>query len=287
VIRNPFGRYSIDRLLGRGGMGAVFLAYDEHLQRQVALKIPLFHDGAAGLWKVRFLREARAVATLRHPNICPVFDAGEEQGLLFLTMAYIEGTPLSALIERRPWKQEEAVELVRTIARAMLVAHSTGTLHRDLKPANILIDSNKQAVIMDFGLAHRANWSDEPSSLLPDRDVGVTQFGSILGTLPYMPPEQARGDHEALGPWSDVYSLSVVLYELLTNRLPFVAQSAHDLVRKIESESPTRPTAYYPWLDGRLEAVCLKALAKHPVDRYQTMGEFERSLQQTVEPHVQ
>ena len=284
AIRNPFGRYSIDRLLGRGGMGTVLLAYDEHLQRQVALKIPLFQGCDSGPWKVRFLREARAVASLRHPNICPVFDAGEEQGLLYLTMAYIEGTPLNALIARKPLKQEEAVELVRTMARAMQVAHSTGTLHRDLKPANVLIDPNNQPVIMDFGIAHRAKWSDEPDSPASDGNLGVTQFGSILGTLPYMPPEQARGNLTNLGPWSDVYSLGVILYELLTNRPPFVAEAAHELIRSIVSESPSPPTSYYPWLDARLEAVCLKSLAKNPVDRYQTMGAFERALEQAFKP---
>jgi serine/threonine protein kinase len=287
VIPNPFGRYAIDRLLGRGAMGAVFLAYDEYLQRQVALKIPLFRDDAAGPWKVRFLREARAVANLRHPNICPVFDAGETQGILYLTMAYIEGSPLSALMASGPRKQEEAVGLVRTLARAMLVAHSMGTLHRDLKPANILIDSNSQPVIMDFGLARRAKWSDEPATSVLAQDLGVTQFGSLLGTLPYMPPEQARGDLAALGPWSDVYSLGVILYELLTNRLPFTAEAVPDLVHRIEYESPTRPAAFYPWLNGSLEAVCLKALAKNPIDRYQTMGEFERALPEAVEGHAQ
>lgn len=334
VVPNPFGRYAIDRLLGRGSMGAVFLAYDERLERQVALKIPLFQGDAAGPWKVRFLREARAVANLRHPNICPVFDAGETQGILYLTMAYIEGSPLSALMLRGPRKPEEAVELVRTLARAMLVAHSMGTLHRDLKPANILIDSNSQPVIMDFGLARRAKWSDEaatsdktgtsdergtkqgtdplpdgqsrvrtttgpgpvpffvqscnePATSGPPRDPGVTQFGSLLGTLPYMPPEQARGDLAALGPWSDVYSLGVILYELLTDRLPFTAETVVDLVHRIEHESPTRPAAFYPWLEGPLEAVCLKALAKNPIDRYQTMGEFERALPEAVEVHAQ
>ena len=287
VISNPFGRYAIDRLLGQGSMGAVFLAHDEHLQRQVALKIPLFSGDAAGPWKVRFLREARAVANLRHPNICPVFDAGEEQGILYLTMAYIEGSPLSALMVRGPRKQEEAVELVRTLARAMLVAHATGTLHRDLKPANILIDSNSQPVIMDFGLARRAKWSDEPATSDLARDPGVTQFGSLLGTLPYMPPEQARGDLASLGPWSDVYSLGVILYELLTDRLPFTAEAVVDLVHRIEYESPPRPAAFYPWLEGPLEAVCLKALAKNPMDRYQTMGEFERALPEAAEVHAQ
>jgi len=287
VIPNPFGRYAIDRLLGQGSMGAVFLAYDEYLQRQVALKIPLFRGDAAGPWKVRFLREARAVANLRHPNICPVFDAGEAHGILYLTMAYIEGSPLSALMARGPRKPEEAVELVRTVARAMLVAHSMGTLHRDLKPANILIDSNGEPVITDFGLARRAQWSDEPATSDLARNLGVTQFGSLLGTLPYMPPEQARGDLAALGPWSDVYSLGVILYELLTNRLPFTAETVQDLVRKIEYESPTRPAAFYPWLNGSLEAVCLKALAKNPIDRYQTMGEFERALPEAVEVRPQ
>lgn len=286
VIPNPLGRYTIDRLLGRGSMGAVFLAFDEHLQRQVALKIPLMHGDEGGPWKERFLREARAVANLRHPNVCPVFDAGEAQGILYLTMAYIQGRPLSALVERGPIKQAEAVELARTVARAMQVAHSVGTLHRDLKPANIMVDSGGQPVVMDFGLARTARWNDEQAAPLSERDLDVTQFGSILGTLPYMPPEQARGDHAAVGPWSDVYSLGVILYELLTNRRPFAARGARELLRMVETEPPPRPADYYPWFDRALEAACLKALAKNPVDRFQTMGEFERALAAATEVNI-
>jgi serine/threonine protein kinase len=278
VIPNPFGRYSIQKLLGRGGMGAVFLAFDENLQRQVALKIPLFHDGDSGAWKERFLREARAVANLRHPNLCPVFDVGEEQGILYLTMAYIDGVPLTELIARGPRSLEEALHFVCISARAMQVAHLTGVIHRDLKPANILIDSNKEPVIMDFGLARKATWIEEQGTDPADRELFLTQFGSILGTLPYMPPEQARGDLAALGPWSDVYSLGVILFELLTNRRPFDAPTVKDLVWKIENEPPPRPTAFYPWIDPVIETVCLKALAKDPGDRYQSMREFEEAL---------
>ncbi|HKB05424.1 MAG TPA: serine/threonine-protein kinase, partial [Gemmataceae bacterium] len=139
-IPNPFGRYTVVRLLGRGGMGAVFLAQDSQLDRPVALKIPTFRGALSDAQKERFLREARSIAALRHPNLCPVFDAGEEDGVLYLTMAYIDGHPLSTLVERGPVAPEKAVELVRRVARAMHVAHAHGTVHRDLKPANILID---------------------------------------------------------------------------------------------------------------------------------------------------
>jgi predicted Ser/Thr protein kinase len=288
-IPNPFGRYTVTRLLGRGGMGAVFLAHDPHLDRPVALKIPTFRGALTGAQKERFLREARSIAALRHPNLCPVFDAGEEQGILYLTMAYIDGHPLSALVERGPVAPEKAVDLVRRVARAMHVAHTHGTVHRDLKPANILIDRADEPVVMDFGLARRAQWADD------SRDDGsaaaavaaeLTQYGSVIGTPAYMPPEQARGDVAAIGPRSDVYSLGVILYELLTARRPFAAADTAELIRKIENDPPPRPSEFYPWLDRNLEAACLKALAKDPAGRFDSMAAFEQALKDAVDPDL-
>jgi serine/threonine protein kinase len=287
-IPNPFGRYTLTRLLGRGGMGAVFLAHDTQMDRPVALKIPVFGGTLTAGQKERFEREARAISALRHPNLCPVFDVGEEQGILFLTMAYIDGKPLSDLIQRGSLEPAKAVELVRRVARAMHEAHAHGTIHRDLKPANILIDTAGEPVVMDFGLARRATWGEDSKNDVapPPADAGLTQFGSVLGTPAYMPPEQARGDVAAIGPRSDVYALGVILYELLTGRRPFTATDTTDLIRQIESEPPPRPTDFYPWIDKAVEKACLKALAKDPVDRFQTMAAFERALKEAVEPEL-
>jgi hypothetical protein len=288
-IPNPFGRYRIVRLLGRGGMGSVFLAHDTQLDRPVALKIPSFRDALTPAQKERFFREARAISALRHPNICPVFDVDEEGGLLYLTMAFIDGHPLSSLLENGPMPPARAVELVRKVARAMQAAHGHGTIHRDLKPANVLIDASGEPVVMDFGLARRAAWGEdarEPESARSGADEDLTQFGSVLGTPAYMPPEQARGDVAAIGPRSDVYSLGVILYELLTGRRPFAAADTNDLIRKIETEPPPRPSEFYPWVDSGVEDVCLTALAKDPADRFNTMAEFERALKEAVDPEL-
>jgi len=287
-IPNPFGRYTVTRLLGRGGMGAVFLAHDTQMDRPVALKIPVFGGTLTAGQKERFFREARAISALRHPNLCPVFDVDEEQGIVYLTMAYIDGQPLSALIQRGPVDPAKAVELVRRVARAMHEAHAHGTIHRDLKPANILIDKGGEPVVMDFGLARRATWAEDSKSDAPTKpaDAGLTQFGSVLGTPAYMPPEQARGDVSAIGPRSDVYALGVILYELLTGRRPFAATDPAELIGQIESDPPPRPTDFYPWIDKNLEAACLTALAKDPADRFATMAEFERALKEAVEPEL-
>jgi serine/threonine protein kinase len=288
-IPNPFGRYAIIKLLGRGGMGAVFLAQDSQLERPVAIKVPTFRGKLSNTQKERFFREARAIAALRHPNICPVFDVDEEQGFLFLTMAYIEGQPLSALIERGPMQPPQAVDLVRRVARAMQIAHVHGTIHRDLKPANILIDKNGEPVIMDFGLARRTHWGEETridTTSTIGNDAELTLDGSVLGTPAYMPPEQARGDLAAIGTRSDIYSLGVILYELLTGRRPFVADDTADLIRQIGCDPPPRPSEFYPWIDRAVEQACLQALAKDPADRFSTMAEFEETLKEAIEPEL-
>src|SRR5262245_42372549 len=184
---------------------------------------------------------------------------------------------------------DKAIALVRNVADAMQAAHAHGTIHRDLKPANIMIDRAGEPVVMDFGLARRTRWRDDPrdaGATPPTADPGLTQHGSVLGTPAYMPPEQARGEVAAIGPQSDVYSLGVILFELLTGRRPFAAEDTSALIEKIVSEPPPRLTDFYPWLDRKVEAVCLKAMAKDPADRFATMAELERALKDAVEPEL-
>jgi serine/threonine protein kinase len=206
-----FGRYRLEKLLGKGGMGVVYLAHDTQLDRRVALKMPT-EALAEGVPRERFFREARAAATLSHPNLCPVYDIGELDGVYYLTMPFIEGRPLSDYLQaKRPMPASAAAGLCRVLARALHEAHEHGVCHRDLKPANILINRKKQPVITDFGLARRTSAADER----------LTQTGAVLGTPAYMSPEQVNGTAGALGPKCDVYALGVILYELLTQRRPF------------------------------------------------------------------
>jgi serine/threonine protein kinase len=265
----PFGRYQLLKRLGEGGMGSVFLAEDTTLGRRVALKIPLFgpEDGPEG--RERFYREARAAATLDHQYLCPVFDVGEIEGRLYLTMAYIEGKSLAELIRGEGLPPRHVAALVGKLALALDVAHAQGVIHRDLKPANVMIrstGSRREPVIVDFGLARRDD-GDE---------VRVTKTGQVMGTLGYMAPEQIRGD-KAMGPACDIYALGVMLYELLSGQLPFTGTGLA-VAGKILTQAPLPLTAHRPDLDPRLEAICLKAMARKIEDRYPSMSALAAAL---------
>ncbi|MDB5309286.1 MAG: prkC 29 [Gemmataceae bacterium] len=267
-IPRAFGRYRIQDCLGKGGMGAVFRAHDTQLDRLVALKIP-FLDGDDTDMRQRFYREARAAATLQHANICPVFDVGEQDGVPYLTMAFIQGRSLAQLLESgRPFTPQQIAILVRKLAVAMQEAHSHGVIHRDLKPSNVLLRSNGEPVVMDFGLARRAD----------DRATeGLTRQGDVIGTLEYMSPEQVDGDNLAVGPAADVYALGVLLYEMLTGRRPFTGTTA-SILASILLKPPARPSELRPGVPPRLEEICLKAMARQPADRFATMAKFAAAL---------
>ena len=268
LLPEQFGRYHIIRLLGRGGMGTVYLAHDTVLDRPVALKVP-HPELAADVQAVeRFYREARTAGRLNHPNVCPVHDVGEIGGKHYLTMAYIDGRPLSACVADYPGRARQAAELVRKLALALERAHAHDVIHRDLKPSNIMLTPEGEPVVMDFGLARLARKEGGPS---------FSSTGHIVGTPAYMPPEQALGDHEAVGPASDLYSLGVILYELLTGQTPFEGNTAALLVQVVHN-APPPPRTLRADIEPRLEAICLKALAKKPADRFARMHDFAEAL---------
>jgi predicted Zn finger-like uncharacterized protein len=259
------GRFQLREILGQGSYGRVFRAYDPQLDREVALKVPIF--GADDTKRARrFLTEAKAAARLRHPNIVPVYESGEAGGQCFIAAQFVAGQTLAKRIEVGPVEFREAAQWVRSLAEALAYAHGEGIVHRDIKPENIMLDDKEQPQIMDFGLAKRT--SD---------DAGQTVDGSILGTPAYMPPEQARGEQAKVGPASDQYSLGAVLYELLAGRRPFEGP-AHSVLAKLLSEEPPGLRSLRADVPRDLEAICQKAMCKEPEGRYAALQDFAEDL---------
>jgi predicted Ser/Thr protein kinase len=264
-----FGRYRIERLLGKGGMGAVYLAYDTQLERPVAIKIPNVGAIEDERHLARFDHEAKFLAQLRHPNICPVHDGGTFDGTPYLTMAYIDGRPLSDFVKAgHRLSDEHVADLVRKVALAVEEAHRHGILHRDLKPANVLLDERGEPIVMDFGLARRRLKDDAP----------LTHKGEVLGTPQYMAPEQITGDPANIGPACDVYALGVMLYELLTGKLPYTGETLASVLGQILHEDAPPPTAHRPDLSARLEAIIRRAMARQPGDRYARAADLAADL---------
>jgi formylglycine-generating enzyme required for sulfatase activity/predicted Ser/Thr protein kinase len=266
TLPQQFGRYRIVRVLGRGGMGTVYLAQDTLLGRPVALKVPTFTDDDGPEALERFQREARSAAQLRHPNICPVYDVGTIDGIHYLSMAYIDGMPLSKVLRDGPRPDPAwSAAVIRKVALALHAAHQCGVIHRDVKPGNVLLTRDGEPVLTDFGLAFRLE------------DARLTRSGQLVGTPAYMAPEQAEGPRQPISPASDVYSLGAVLYEMLTGRPPF--EGPHMVVLgKVLTQEPPPPSELAPDLDPRLDAVCRKALAKSAEKRYASMADFAAAL---------
>jgi serine/threonine-protein kinase len=256
------GRYRVLRRLGSGGMADVWLAEDTHLQRQVALKVLHRRFAQDQEFVQRFQREAESAAGLQHPNIVSVFDRGQFEGTYYIAMQYIDGPTLKQLIDRGLTPQQAVTE-IRQVLEAARFAHRNGVVHRDLKPQNVLINAEGVAVVTDFGIA-RAGVSE------------ITQTGSVMGTPHYLSPEQAQGfDVTAV---SDLYSIGVILYEALTGRVPFEAESAVAVAMKQVSQTPLRPSSINPAVSPALDAVVMRALEKDPGQRFQSADAFIAAL---------
>lgn len=249
--------YRVEALLGHGGMGVVYRAWHVRLNRAVALKMLLAGPYARPGERERFQREAEAVAALGHPNIVQIYDIGDVEGRPFFTMELVEGGNLDEQIQGAPQPGRSAAALVATLADAIHAAHQSGIVHRDLKPANILLAKDGTPKVTDFGLARRLEGED-----------GLTLSGFLLGTPSYMAPEQARGQREAIGPATDVYALGAILYELLTGRPPFRAESASATLQLVVAEEPVPPARLNPHAPRDLQTICLKCLHKDPPKRY-------------------
>jgi serine/threonine-protein kinase len=249
-------------------MGVVYKARQMSLNRLVALKMILHGEFATPADLARFEAEARAAAHLDHPNVVPVYGAGEHDGQAFFSMRFVEGETLAAVLARGPLRPQEAARLLALIARAVEYAHRRGVLHRDLKPSNVLLDRAGEPHVTDFGLAKRV-----------DGAAALTQTTSIVGTPTYMAPEQVSGRHGSPGPASDVYSLGVILYEMLTGRPPFQAASRWDVLHMVLEQDPVRPRLLNPQVDPDLELVCLKCLQKDPALRYAGAADLAADLE--------
>jgi predicted Ser/Thr protein kinase len=260
------GRYEITGELGRGAMGVVYKALDPTIGRTVALKTMRLdvHGLDAQEMVRRFQNEARAAGVLNHPNIVTIYDAGEQDGIFYIAMEFIEGTTLhEVLAEKRVLATDEVLQLTRQICRGLDYAHSNGIVHRDIKPANIMITGNGTVKIMDFGIAKSGGQ--------------VTNTGQVLGTPNYMAPEQVKG--RQLDGRSDLFSLGVILYEMLTGEKPFVGQNVTTIIYKIVNENPITPRDLDVTVHPGLSAIVTKALAKAPDDRYQTGADLVRDLE--------
>jgi hypothetical protein len=262
-----FGDYELLEEIARGGMGVVFKARQVSLDRVVALKMILAGQLASPADVQRFRAEAKAAANLKHPNIVAIHEVGEHEGQRYFSMDYIAGRSLAQMVRENPLPAARAARYVQAIAEAIAYAHRQGTLHRDLKPSNVLIDETDRPHVTDFGLAKRLG-----------SDAGMTLTGQVLGTPSYMPPEQAAGRPEQVGPVSDVYALGALLYELLTGRPPFRAESVFDTIMQVIHTEPVPPRLLNPKVPRELDTISLKCLEKDPQKRYAGAQELADDL---------
>ncbi|MFO0942557.1 MAG: protein kinase [Pirellulales bacterium] len=271
VADQPFQQYQLLEEVGRGGMGIVYRAIQKGLGRIVAVKVLRSIESHPKV-RQRFQQEAETVAALQHPNIVQVIEISLEAGKELLSMEYLGGGSLELRIQNENWSNHDKASMVRTLAQAVNYAHQRGIIHRDLKPANILFTADLIPKIVDFGLAKR----------LQD-EMGTTQTGSVLGTPCYMSPEQAAGAETPIGPATDIYSLGVILYQMLTKQLPFEGKTALETLRWISERDCLPPSKVDPLVPRDLETICLKCLAKQPSERYATAQDLADDLERFLD----
>jgi len=271
---STFAGYRIEGLLGRGGMGLVYLAVQLGLERQVALKVIASDLGSTNGFRERFMRECRIAASLEHPNILPVYEAGDADGTLFLSMRYVESGDLGALMAGEPLDLDRAFGLAGQIADALDAAHERGLVHRDVKPSNILVDRRgnlERAYLADFGLAKIVSSQSD-----------LTQVGQLVGTLDYVAPEQVRG--EGVDARADVYSLACVLYQMVSGQVPYPSDDElAKLWAHMHEPAPT-PSTVLPGLPSRLDEVIRRGMAKDPEERYRRAGDLAQAARGSAQP---
>ena len=269
------GRYKVVRELGKGAMGVVYEGLDPNIGRRVAIKTArrdvMEATGLADEMMARFLREAQAAGGLNHPNIITIFDAGEEGDIAYIAMEYLEGGDLQDLIKaNKRFDVDKVVDICATVADALGHAHRTGTVHRDVKPANIMMPKNAPLKIADFGIAHVS-------------DSSLTQTGAMIGTPHYMSPEQFMGQH--VDGRTDLFSLGIILYEMLTGEKPFTGDSLSAVMHKVLRSEPIAPRELNFAVNEYLDAVVMKALSKEPDKRYQTGEAMAAALRESLKPN--